>query len=211
MGTGELTCGRTRAKAAGSPRPQGGRTHLLPVLTPGPQQLRAVPLLEPGQLGFKLQPQPPLHVPQLGLLLPAQAPHLCLTAPLQLRLLLLQLLTLGRVEGWGGRDGRVHGHKPAGCAQSLEPATPRLQHRGVGGMPFLLQSFMAVRCFPGGSVVKSLPAKQELQETQVPSLGQGDPLEEGMATHFSILAWRIPWTEEPGGPQFMGPQRVRHD
>ena len=43
------------------------------------------------------------------------------------------------------------------------------------------------------------------------SLGQGDLLEEGMATHSSILAWRIPWTEEPGGLQFMGSQRVGHD
>ena len=45
-----------------------------------------------------------------------------------------------------------------------------------------------------------------LQETQVPSLGQEDPLEEGMATHSGILAWRIPWAEEPGGLQFMGSQ-----
>ena len=43
---------------------------------------------------------------------------------------------------------------------------------------------------------------QEMQETPVRSLGQEDPLEEGMATHSSILAWRIPWTEEPGGLQF---------
>ena len=50
-------------------------------------------------------------------------------------------------------------------------------------------------------VVKNPPATQEPQETQVRSLGQEDPLEEGMATHSSILAWRIPWTEEPGGPQ----------
>ena len=48
----------------------------------------------------------------------------------------------------------------------------------------------------GGSMVKNLPA---VQETQVPSLGWEDPLEEGMATYSSILAWRIPWTEEPGG------------
>ena len=48
-------------------------------------------------------------------------------------------------------------------------------------------------------------------ETQVQSLGQEDPLEEGMATHSSILAWRIPWTEEPGGLQPMGSQRVGHD
>ena len=50
---------------------------------------------------------------------------------------------------------------------------------------------------------------QELQETRVRSLGREDPLEEGMATHSSILAWRIPWTEEPGGLQSMGSQRVR--
>ena len=53
--------------------------------------------------------------------------------------------------------------------------------------------------FPGGSAVKNLPAMQETQETQVLSQGQKDPLEEGMATRFSILAWRIPRTEEPGG------------
>jgi len=64
---------------------------------------------------------------------------------------------------------------------------------------------------PSGSVVKNLPATQELQETQVLSLGQEDPLEEGMATHSSILAWRIPWTEDPGRLQSMGSQRVRHD
>ena len=50
-----------------------------------------------------------------------------------------------------------------------------------------------------------------MQETQVQSLGQEDPLEKGTATYSSILAWRIPWTEEPGGPQPMGLQRVGHD
>ena len=62
--------------------------------------------------------------------------------------------------------------------------------------------------FRGGSVVKSLPA---MQETQVRPLGYEDPLEEGMATHSSILAWRIPWTEEPGGLQSIGSHRVGHD
>ena len=57
-------------------------------------------------------------------------------------------------------------------------------------------------------IVKSLPA---MQETQARSLGQKDPLEKGMATHSSILAWRIPWTEEPGGLQSMGLQRVGYD
>ena len=50
-----------------------------------------------------------------------------------------------------------------------------------------------------------------MQEIQVRSLGQEDPLEKEMATHSSILAWKIPWTEEPGGLQFMGPQSVGHD
>ena len=50
-----------------------------------------------------------------------------------------------------------------------------------------------------------------MQETQVQTLGQEDPLEEGKATHSSTLAWRIPWTEEPGGLQSMGLQRVGHD
>ena len=65
--------------------------------------------------------------------------------------------------------------------------------------------------FPGGSEVKNLPAMQELQETQVQPLGQEDPLEKGMAAHSSILSWRIPWTEEPGGLQSMGSQRVGHN
>ena len=52
---------------------------------------------------------------------------------------------------------------------------------------------------------------QESQEKEVPSLSQEDPLEEGMATHSSILAWRIPWTEEPGGPQSIASQKVGHD
>ena len=59
---------------------------------------------------------------------------------------------------------------------------------------------------PGGSVVKNLPAMPEPQETGVPSLGREDPLEKVMATHSSILAWRIPWTGESGGLQSMGSQ-----
>jgi len=50
-----------------------------------------------------------------------------------------------------------------------------------------------------------------MQEICIRSLGWENPLEESMATHSSILAWRIPWTEEPGRLQFMGSQRVRHD
>ena len=61
--------------------------------------------------------------------------------------------------------------------------------------------------FPDGSVVKNPP---ELQETQVWSLAGGDPLEKEMATHSSVLSWQIPWTEEPGGLQFMVSQKLRH-
>ena len=56
--------------------------------------------------------------------------------------------------------------------------------------------------------VKNLPA---MQETQVRSLGWEDRLEKEMVTHPSILAWRVPWTEEPGGLQSMGVERVGHD
>ena len=56
-----------------------------------------------------------------------------------------------------------------------------------------------VEALPGGSAVKNLPAMQEPQEKQVQSLGQKDPLEEDTVIHTSILAWRLPWTEEPGG------------
>ena len=62
--------------------------------------------------------------------------------------------------------------------------------------------------FLGGSAVTNLPA---MQEKQVQSLGQEDPLEKEMATHSSILAWGILWTEKPGGLQSMESQRVRHD
>jgi len=60
-------------------------------------------------------------------------------------------------------------------------------------------------------VVKNLPANARDTETQVQSLGQESPLEKEMATHSSILAWRIPWPEEPGGLQSTGWQRVGHD
>ena len=59
---------------------------------------------------------------------------------------------------------------------------------------------------------KNLPAMQDVsQETGILSLGWEDPLKEGMAVHSGVLAWRIPWTEEPSGLQSMGLQRVRHD
>ena len=64
---------------------------------------------------------------------------------------------------------------------------------------FLLK---AVKGFPGSPVVKYLPAVQETQESRVRSLGWEDPLEQEMATHCRILAWKTPWAEKPGGLQF---------
>ena len=60
-------------------------------------------------------------------------------------------------------------------------------------------------------VVKNPPAMQETQQTWVQSLGQEGPLEEGMTIHFSLLAWRIPWTVKYGGLQSIRSQRVGHD
>ena len=57
-------------------------------------------------------------------------------------------------------------------------------------------------------LVKNLPT---MQETQILSLAEEDTLEKGMAAHSSVLAWKIPWTQEPGGPQSMGSQRLGHD
>ena len=60
-------------------------------------------------------------------------------------------------------------------------------------------------------MVQTVKNPSAMQETQVGSLNQKDPLEQGMATHSSILAWRITWTEEPGGLQSIGSQRVGHN
>jgi len=68
--------------------------------------------------------------------------------------------------------------------------------------------YMFTHASPGVQWAKNLPA---MQETWVRSLGQKDPLEEEMANHSSILAWEIPWTEEPGRSQSMRLQKVRHD
>ena len=73
----------------------------------------------------------------------------------------------------------------------------------IRGLPYIY-----IWDFPIAQMVKNLLA---MQETWVQSLGQEDPLEEKMAIHSSILAWRIPWTEEPGGLQSMGSQKARHD
>ena len=65
--------------------------------------------------------------------------------------------------------------------------------------------------FPSGSAIKNLPAMQKTQETKVSFLDWEEPLEEGMAPHSSILAWRILWTEETGGLQSVGSQRIGHN
>ena len=71
-----------------------------------------------------------------------------------------------------------------------------------------LTIILRVIAFLVAQMVKNLPA---MQETEIQSLGWEDPPREGMATHSSTLAWRIPWTEEPGGLQSMVSQKVRHD
>ena len=81
---------------------------------------------------------------------------------------------------------------------------------GIGVSLSLSASHQRALGFPGSAGVKE-PTCRRQWETRVWSLGQEDPLEEGMATHSSILAWRIPRTEEPGMLQSMGLQRVRHD
>ena len=77
--------------------------------------------------------------------------------------------------------------------------------------PSYLLSKLKPLGIPSGSAVKDLSANARDVGDTVWSLSGEDPLEKGMATHSSILAWRIPWTEDPGGLQSMGSQRVRHD
>ena len=87
-------------------------------------------------------------------------------------------------------------------APSLIPGLGRSSGEGIGyPLEYSWASLVA-------QLVKNPPA---MRETWVRSLGQKDPLEEGVATHSSILAWRIPWTEESGGLQSMGSQRVGHN
>ena len=85
----------------------------------------------------------------------------------------------------------------------LFPCRLSLCSSGAGTIPF--------RALQVAQWVKNPPAMQETQEMWVPALDQEDPLEESMVTHSSILAWRSPWTEEPGGLLSIGLQRVRHN
>ena len=78
----------------------------------------------------------------------------------------------------------------------------------VKNLPAMWETWVRSLVSLVAQLVKNLPA---VQETRVQSLGREDPLEKEMATHSSILAWKISWTEEPGGLQSMGSQRVGHD
>ena len=82
----------------------------------------------------------------------------------------------------------------------MTPTRRQVEVRKMGGQ-IGYSRVRRLKGFLGGSVVRNLPAKQE---TWVQSLGQEDPLEREMATHSSILGWRISWTEEPGGLQSIG-------
>ena len=101
-----------------------------------------------------------------------------------------------RPGGEGAGKGRLVGAFP------FLPFARRSTGEGIG---YLLQCSWASLV---AQMVKNLPA---MQETWAGSLGQEDSLEKGMATHSSILAWQIPWTEEPGGLQSKGSQRIGHD
>ena len=97
----------------------------------------------------------------------------------------------------------------------------RVVHRGLPGgdsttfmslsWPLDTEWLLLSLGFPGGASGKELACQRRRCETWVRSLGWEDPLEEGTATNSSILVWRIPWTEEPGGLQSIGLQRIRPD
>ena len=99
--------------------------------------------------------------------------------------------------GSAGRESACSAGDPSSI-----PKSGRSLGEGIG---YPLQYFWASVV---AQMVKNLPA---MQKTCVRSLGWKDPLEEGMATHSNTFAWKIPWTEDPGGLQSMGLERVRHD
>ena len=89
--------------------------------------------------------------------------------------------------------------------KKMSPASETNNKRNIKSLEYLYENWFWVSLV--AQMVKNLPA---VQETWVPSLGGEDPLEEEMATHSSILAWRISWTEEPGGLESMGLQELIH-
>ena len=92
-----------------------------------------------------------------------------------------------------------------------EPRPPALGAPGKSPVSFSLCVDCLSLCHLASLVAQTVMNLPAMQETQVRSLDQEDPLEKGMAAHSSILAWEIPWTEEPSGLQSMGLQRVGHD
>ena len=110
-----------------------------------------------------------------------------------------------RILYWSGKPFPSSGDLPD---PGIEPSSPALQADSLLSEPELLKE-LAILGFPGGASVKEPTCQCRRREGW--SLGWEDPLEEGMASHSSILVWRIPWTEEPGGLQSMGSQGVGHD
>ena len=94
-------------------------------------------------------------------------------------------------------------------SQNQMPRTKPFLHDN--GTRYSLSSFANNCSLPDSLMVQMVKRLPTMQETRVQSLGQEDPLEKEMATHFSTLAWKIPWTEEPGRLQSIGSQRVGHD
>ena len=90
----------------------------------------------------------------------------------------------------------------------MQTSLDQARAQEAGFMCYIVSNFVFGQASLATQIVKNLPV---MQETWHRTLDQEDLLEKGMATHSSILAWRIPWTEEPGGPQSMGSQRVRDD
>ena len=123
---------------------------------------------------------------------------------------LLGTLSLGLTKAWLGRNLSHMGTHLVGAAEGCGPQVRELALLGAGNHvfhPLLAHS----RSSPTWRLQKGLALGVKVQETGVQFLGQEDPLEKGRATHSSILAWRMPWTEKPGGLLSMGSQRVRHD
>ena len=116
---------------------------------------------------------------------------------------LFHLWTTQNIQTWGF-PGSSAG-KESACNARDPVSTPGSESSPGEGIGYPLQYFWA---FPVTQMVKNPPA---MWETWIPFLGWEDPLEEGMATHSSFLAWKTPWSEKPGRPQSMGSQRVEHD
>ena len=119
----------------------------------------------------------------------------------------------GSIPGWGRSPGEGNGNPlQYSCLENpMDGGAWQATVHGVEKSQTRLSDFTSQidnKGFASGSAVKNLPTMQEMQDQ---SLGWEDPLEEGMATHSSVLVQRIPRTEEPCGLQSFGSQRVRHD